>query len=48
MLLEVKHVGGKGGADRESKMPGLEEPPKRPVYISEMSWLCSAKFLEKL
>lgn len=48
MLLEVKHVGGKGGADRESKMPGLEEPPKRSEYTSEMSWLGSAKFLEKL
>lgn len=41
-------MGGKGGADRESKMPGLEEPPKRSEYISEISWLGSAKFLEKL
>lgn len=48
MLLEVKHVGGKGGVDRESEMAGLEEPPKGPEHTSEKSWLPSAKFLEKL
>lgn len=42
------HVGGKGGADRESEMPDLEELPQRSEHTSEMSWLGSAKFLEKL
>jgi len=32
----------------ESEMPGLEEPPKRPEYMSEMSLLGSAKVIEKL
>lgn len=41
-------MGGKGGADKESEMPGLEEPPKGPEYTSEKGWLVSAKFLEKL
>lgn len=38
-------MGEKGGVERESQMPGLEEPPKRPEYTSEKSWLGSAKFL---
>lgn len=42
------HVGGKGGADRESEVPDLEELPQRSEHTSEMSWLGSAKFLGKL
>lgn len=48
MQLEVMHVGGKGGADRESEMPDLEKLPQRPEHTSETSWLGSAKFSEKL